>query len=43
MEMPTHILAVGGIVEDENNNIFLVKTHLRTGFFLVGKWKLARI
>jgi 8-oxo-dGTP diphosphatase len=27
MEMPTHIVAVGGIVEDEQGNILLVKTH----------------
>ncbi|WP_456279004.1 NUDIX hydrolase [Bacillus sp. AK128] len=27
MEMPTHIVAVGGIVEDEQENILLVKTH----------------
>ncbi|OMC83296.1 NUDIX hydrolase [Viridibacillus sp. FSL H8-0123] len=26
MEMPTHIVAVGGIVEDEHGNILLVKT-----------------
>ncbi|WP_342527285.1 NUDIX hydrolase [Chryseomicrobium sp. FSL W7-1435] len=26
MKMPTHIVAVGGIVEDDNNNILLVKT-----------------
>lgn len=27
MAMPTHIVAVGGIVEDEQGNILLVKTH----------------
>ncbi|MEK4627765.1 MAG: NUDIX hydrolase [Carnobacterium inhibens] len=27
MRMPTHIVAVGGIVEDEQGNILLVKTH----------------
>ncbi|WP_440895611.1 NUDIX hydrolase [Amphibacillus sp. Q70] len=27
MEMPTHIIAVGGIVEDGEGNILLVKTH----------------
>ncbi|MFJ8064599.1 NUDIX hydrolase [Psychrobacillus sp. NPDC096426] len=27
MVMPTHIVAVGGIVEDEQGNILLVKTH----------------
>ncbi|WP_325166696.1 NUDIX hydrolase [Viridibacillus soli] len=27
MVMPTHIVAVGGIVEDEDGNIFLEKTH----------------
>lgn len=27
MIMPTHIVAVGGIVEDEHDNILLVKTH----------------
>ena len=27
MVMPTHIVAVGGIVEDEYGNILLVKTH----------------
>ncbi|MCK0473280.1 NUDIX hydrolase [Halalkalibacter sp. APA_J-10(15)] len=27
MKMPTHIVAVGGIVEDEQENILLVKTH----------------
>jgi 8-oxo-dGTP diphosphatase len=26
MAMPTHIVAVGGFVEDENGNILLVKT-----------------
>ncbi|WP_412933251.1 NUDIX hydrolase [Lederbergia ruris] len=27
MEMPTHIVAAGGIVEDDQGNILLVKTH----------------
>ncbi len=27
MIMPTHIVAVGGITEDENGNVLLVKTH----------------
>ncbi|KZE69129.1 ADP-ribose pyrophosphatase [Fictibacillus phosphorivorans] len=27
MAMPTHIVAVGGLVEDDNGNILLVKTH----------------
>jgi 8-oxo-dGTP diphosphatase len=27
MAMPTHIVAVGGIVEDEQGNVLLVKTH----------------
>lgn len=41
MLMPTHIVAVGGIVENERDEILLVKG--RSGFFQVGRWKPERI
>lgn len=42
MLMPTHIVAVGGIVENERDEILLVKG-AAAGFFQVGRWKPERI
>ena len=42
MLMPTHIVAVGGVVENERDEILLVKG--RGGWvFQVGRWKPERI
>ena len=39
MPFPTHIVAAGGLVEDGQGNILLVKTVTVVGFTLVDKWK----
>ena len=41
MLMPTHIVAVGGVVENERDEILLVKG--RGWVFQVGRWKPERI
>ncbi|WP_342663421.1 hypothetical protein [Paenibacillus harenae] len=43
MAMPTHLVAVGGIVEDDRGNILLVKNQHGGRCFQAGKWNPEKI